>query len=430
MSSPVATLPETSAARQQGDGGRRTGLRVCVLAEAFAPIVGGGETHSLMLSEELSRLGLPVIVVTRRTTKQLATREQRGPLTIRRVVPWGFKRVGKYLMLPAALGALIRDRHQYDLIYVAGFRVVGIIAVLAGRLLGRPAVLRAESNGEFSGEFLFQGAVARHALLRHAAALLLRSRNALLRRADMFLAITRGIEGEFIAGGVPTNRIVYIPNGVEADRFVPPDPAAKASLRAHLGLPPDRVIWCYTGKLMRGKGLELLLEVWRRVVADDSRLLLVLVGGGSVHALSCETELREYVARHGLGASVRFTGYVGNVVDYLQAADFFVLPSEREAMSVSVIEAMACGLPVIATRVGGTAEVVENRINGCLVDPRDGAALERTMRELVSDPGLARRLGERARARVLDRFDIRVVAREHAAVFRTLAARSSSVGDG
>jgi glycosyltransferase involved in cell wall biosynthesis len=173
---------------------------------------------------------------------------------------------------------------------------------------------------------------------------------------------------------------------------------------------------------MRGKGLELLLQVWGRLVADHPRLMLVLVGGGSDHSLSCEPELRDYVSEHGLDGSVRFTGYVSNVVDHLQASDFFVLPSEREAMSVSVIEAMACGLPVIATRVGGTAEVIEDGISGCLVEPRDGATLERVMREFVADAARSRSLAQRARERVLERFDIRVVARDHEAMFRALLA--------
>jgi glycosyltransferase involved in cell wall biosynthesis len=120
-------------------------------------------------------------------------------------------------------------------------------------------------------------------------------------------------------------------------------------------------------------------------------------------------------------STARF-GYVSNVVDYLQASDFFVLPSEREAMSVSVIEAMACGLPVIATRVGGTAEVIEDGISGCLVEPRDGATLERVMREFVADAARSRSLAQRARERVLERFDIRVVARDHEAMFRALLA--------
>ncbi|MGH7630825.1 MAG: glycosyltransferase family 4 protein, partial [Gemmatimonadales bacterium] len=296
-------------------------IRICVLAEAFAPIVGGGETHALILSEELGRLGAQVMVLTRRTTRQLPERERRGLLAILRVGPSGFKRLGKYLMGPAALAALIGGRARYGLIYVAGFRVLGIVAVLAGKLLGRPAVLRAESNGELSGEFVIQGVVARQAVLRSAARILIRARNVLLRRADVFLAITRGIEAEFLAEGVPKDRIVYIPNGVQADGFVPADPAPKQALRNRLGLPPDRVVWCYTGKLMRGKGLELLLEIWGRLVADDPRLMLVLVGGGSHHALSCEPELRDYVRAHGLDGSVRFTGYVSNVVEYLQASD-------------------------------------------------------------------------------------------------------------
>ncbi|MDR0994457.1 MAG: glycosyltransferase, partial [Verrucomicrobiota bacterium] len=130
--------------------------RVCVLTGSFHPVVGGGERHARLLCRELAARGLLVHVLTRRRTPESARREEMDGFTVVRVGPSGFSRLGKYLMLPAACFQLWRLRKKYDVVYVAGLRVLGWAGMLAQACLGKPCVLRAEARGEFSGEFIWK----------------------------------------------------------------------------------------------------------------------------------------------------------------------------------------------------------------------------------------------------------------------------------
>ena len=397
-------------------------LRICLLTESFYPKIGGGETHARLLGTRLIRRGVSVFVLTQKQLRTWPRVDQVDGIPVHRVGPPGFARFGKFLMLPAALLTLLRRRHDYDVIYVCGFRTLGPVAVLVARLTGSRCVLRAESCAELSGAdpiHQVRGGIRQN--LVHA---LIGLRNRILLRADRFLSISEAIAEEFRSCGVPPERIVAIRNGIDTARFTPASGARKQELRRQLGL-PDGFLCTYTGKLNRGKGLEMLLRAWRRL--EHPALHLVLVGSGAHQFLSCEDELRTFVRTHDLEQRVTFTGAVRNVEDYLQASDLFVFPSESEALGISLIEAMACGLPVVATRTGGIPDVVDDGVNGCLIEVGDEEAFIRTVDSLFTDPSMRAELGQAARQKVLSSFGIDAIAAAHEELFRSLIERPTGV---
>jgi glycosyltransferase involved in cell wall biosynthesis len=393
--------------------------RICLLTESFHPRIGGGETHARLLSAALLARGLPVFVLTQRRERGWPRHDRVDGVAVRRVGPPGFPRLGKFLMLPAALLQLLRRRRDYEVIYVCGLRTLAPVAVLAARLSGARCVVRAESCDELAAADTL--AATPEGLARRTVRALLGLRNALILRADRFLSISRAITREFLECGVPPERLVAIPNGVDVARFTPPKPGEAAALRARLGLPADGFLWVYTGKLNRGKGLEMLLRAWQRLASRHPRLHLVLVGSGAGQFLSCEAALRRFVTDHGLASRVTFTGAVANVEDYLRAADLFVLPSDSEALPMALIEAMACGLPVVATRVGGIPDVVEDGVDGRLIEAGDEAALAAAIEGLLADPAARAALARAARAKAEAGFSIAAVAAAHERLFRALA---------
>jgi glycosyltransferase involved in cell wall biosynthesis len=261
-------------------------------------------------------------------------------------------------------------------ILVCGFRVLGVPALLAGQLLGKRCILKADSRGELSGVF-FDPGLARFRLRhdRFPVRLALRVRNALLRRAARFVAISRVIEQEYLACGVPASRIARIPNSMNPDLFRPAPAGEKTALRRRLGLGTERPIVTYTGRLVTTKGLPSLLRSWRSVIERRPDALLVLVGSGGLGLQNCEDALKRYTNEHALEDTVLFTGSVENVHEYLQASDVFVFPTEREAFGISIIEAMGCGLPIVTTRVEGVMDVVRSGIDALLVTAGDDDAL-------------------------------------------------------
>jgi glycosyltransferase involved in cell wall biosynthesis len=398
-------------------------VRVCIFTETFHPVVGGGETQARLLADGLAAHGSPVFILTRRSDGGLPVHERLDGLLVRRLGPSGRGQLKKWGLLASALPALLRLRREYDLVFVSGFRIVGVAAVLATRLLGKRVVLKADSQGEMSGEF-FTAGLARFGVRRSSPPFraFLALRNAVLRRADAFAAITADVAAELTEAGVAASAIHRIPNAVDTTRFVPAGRERKRELRRRLGIPPEGAVVTYTGRLVSYKGLPLLLRVWAelRPSHPDARLLLVGTGGLDIHA--CEDELRAFVRDHDLEGSVVFAGSVGNVHEYLQASDAFAFPTENDAFPSALIEAMACALPVVTTPVGAIPEVVEDGVNGLLVPPRDGAALRRALERLLVDPALSARLGQAGLRTVQERYAAGRVTRFYAELFTRLAA--------
>lgn len=385
-------------------------LRVLILTETYRPEIGGGERQAAVLGAGLQRRGHEVLLLTRHSRPGLADEESIDGLAVVRVGPVGPGRRRKWGLLFAALPALLRLRDRYDVVLVSGFRILAVPALLAGRLTGAPVVLKADSVGELSGEF-FRAGLSGTGLTPSSAPVraTLRLRNRLLRRAAAFVAISDEIAREYAAGGVPCDRVERIPNGVDTRLFQPVTHQERTSLRARLGLSIGPIV-VYTGRLVSYKGLPLLLEAWRQLVPGHPGAVLVLVGEGGGDMHDCEPALRAFVAQHRLESQVRFTGPVGNVQDWLQAADAFVFPTENEAFGLSLVEAMACGLPAVTTRVGGLRDFVEHGVNAWAMEPGDAAGLIAGLRAVLTDTALATRLGAAARATVLARFGEEAVA--------------------
>ena len=392
--------------------------KICIFTETYYPVVGGGETQARALAEGLAAKGLDVTVLTRRSHAALARTEKFGPVTVYRLAPSGHEHYKKWGLLITSFPALIRHRQHYDLLFVSGFRVVGMAAVIVSKLFGKACVLKADSLGELSGDF-FTAGLARVGL-RPSSPLFrpfLWLRNRILRQADAFVAISSAVATELKAHGVKPSAIRMIPNSVDVHRFSPVAPQERAALRQKLGLPSGDKIVVYTGRLVSYKGLPLLLRVWQdvRVKHRDVRLLLVGSGGLDIH--NCEAELKAYVSANGMEGSVHLTGSVDNVHEYLQASDIFVFPTEKEAFGISLIEAMACGLPVISTSVGGVKDILQHRRNGLIVEPGESQPLYEALDVLATDDALAASLGRAGRQTVIERYSTERVVQAYLHVF-------------
>jgi glycosyltransferase involved in cell wall biosynthesis len=399
--------------------------RVLFLTESFHPILGGGETHIRLLSAALAAAGHPSTVLTRRSTPALPPRESLDGVRVLRVPPSGPGPVGKYAMVPFALATLARERKTFDVVVVRGTRVLGLPGLFAGRALGKRVVLQPELNGEFSGEVFTYGKAWDGSLMGSLIRLASRLRNALLRDADAVVAMSQAIERECGDAGFPPERVALIPHGVSMEEFRPAEKGERESLRASLGLPGDRVVIAYSGRLLRGKGLETLVEAF----AGMEGAHLLFLGSGEGQAISVEEPLRERVRALGLSARVTFAGRVEGVAPYLRASDIFAFPSLFEALGIALIEAQASGLPAVGSRTGGIVDVIEDGRTGFLVPPGDVASLGGALGKLVADPALRGKLGEEARTRMRRLFSATESVQRYGTLFRELG-RSGSGGSG
>lgn len=210
---------------------------------------------------------------------------------------------------------------------------------------------------------------------------------------DVVIAISAGVRDALVRAGVPAARVHVVPSGVDLAALAAPA-GARESLRTAFGVPDDAVLVLLVGALERRKGHDVLLAA---AAHADARLHYAFCGTGSA-----EPALRAAAAP--LGDRVVFAGFRTDVAACLAAADVAVLPSRHEGLGVAALEAMAAGLPVVASRTGGLAEVVADGETGLLVPPEDAAALARALDRLAADAALRARFGGAGRARVRARY--------------------------
>jgi glycosyltransferase involved in cell wall biosynthesis len=312
-------------------------------------------------------------------------------------------------------------RDQYDLIFVSGYRIISLTATLIGKFLGKRIVLKADSQGEMSGDF-FESGLKKFGITKSSLPfrLFLKFRNTILKKADAFSAISPEIASEWISSGIPSEKVHLIPNSVDTSRFYPVDAEQKKLLRKNLDLPQDAVIAIYTGRLVSYKGLPLLLKVWNDLQRTHKETLLILAGTGGLDIHNCEDDLRQYVKDNNLENDVVFTGAVQNVPEYLQASDLFVFPTENDAFPSSIVEAMACELPVITTPVGAIKTIVADGETGRMIQPSNFEQLYQALDVMLTDDKLASRLGRAACQSVQGKYSAEIVTKKYQALFQDL----------
>jgi nucleoside-diphosphate-sugar epimerase len=220
---------------------------------------------------------------------------------------------------------------------------------------------------------------------------------------------------------VSASKVTAIGNGVSVDLFTP-DPDIRARTRTALGLPADAYVIGVIARLVREKGLVEFLEAATTLGAHFPRAHFLLVGErlSSDHNASVERELRE--AQETLGSRLIAPGYRADVAELLGAMDLFCLPSHREGMPRSIIEAMMMELPVVATDIRGAREEVIPGETGLLVPTRNAAALTQALETLVSDPERGQCMGRFGRQRALALYDERRVVARQIEIIGTLCA--------
>jgi glycosyltransferase involved in cell wall biosynthesis len=237
---------------------------------------------------------------------------------------------------------------------------------------------------------------------------------------DIDFSVRRGI--------LRRDKALYIANGIDTKKFSPRRP--RIELEKELGFSTGKFRICSTGRIVRGKGFNDLLEAFARFHASVKNSELVLIGGTISHDIwPAQKEFLERVAELGLQKEVIVTGLTENVQDYLGVCDLFVLPSYREGLSRSMLEALSMGLPVAATRIRGCREVIVDGTNGFLFEPRDVDGLSALIMKLHGAPEVRRYVGVRGRETAVSTFDVsRYVEVQVAAMGKLFAAQQTKAG--
>ena len=213
--------------------------------------------------------------------------------------------------------------------------------------------------------------------------------------------------------------LAQIPNGIPVERFCL-SAQDRVHWRAENTISPESCVFVCVAGLRPEKNHSLLIDSFARVVASCPQALLLLVGAPDREHPELAHAIGRQVEQSGLGNYVRFLGARSDIPEILNASDVFVLSSCYEGNPLSVMEAMAAGLPVVATAVGGVPELVEDTQSGILVPPGDASALTEVMLRLCNDPCLRLSMGEHARRTARERFDVSAMAKAYEKLYTDL----------
>jgi glycosyltransferase involved in cell wall biosynthesis len=389
-------------------------MRISIVSGTFHPEAGGPPTYLKRLAESLVSRGHRVRVATY------------GDSEPHFQYPYPVKRISREQPIPLRIARLTwlawTDARGADLIFANDY---GLPPLLANTVARKPLVMKIVSD--FAGEFgvrhglipagttidAFQGATlpARLELLR-------RVQSEYARRADAVIVPSRYLGDMVLGWGVHAERVHVLHNAVE----VPVEGSVRS--RADLDLPLAGHLVVTAARLVPWKGVDTLLRAVAQLRASGNEVALAVIGGGEERP-----RLEQLASQLGIRGNVHFTGEVPqpDVATYLRCADVFALASTYEGFSHVLLEALAVGVPVVATRVGGNPEVVMDGENGLLVPHSNVEDMASALARVLGDDALRERLAEAGRRTLLEFSWASLLARTEALFCDVIARRSGAV---
>lgn len=367
-------------------------LRVLMVTGAYFPEISSSGVQCQNMARQLGDR-VDVQVLTTAVDPSLPRHDTVDGVPVTRIrvdVRSGLSKLRAARRMILDLWRMVGDCH---VVHLHGYSTKNVLVTIVAKIFRKPILMSLHTAGFDEPDVIERnGSLALWAFLS----------------ADLYLSVSAGLVQTYLAAGLPPERIVQVPNGIDTDRFAPPE--SRPAARARLGLPPDRPATAFVGFFSVDKQPRVLFEAWLRLQADRRiDTTLIFVGATQSAYFEVDGSIAEAMQRDatgaGLGDRLVFTGATHQVADYLKAADLFVLPSRREGLPVALLEAMASGLPCIASRLpGSTDTIITHGDNGLLVPPGDVPALADAMAQVLTDHVLAARLGAAARATIARRF--------------------------
>jgi len=378
-------------------------FRICMICSQFSPVVSGAEQQAEALARELLKEGAKVFVLTQRV-KGLRRRENLNGLIVYREIiapQWGPIFGLSYLL--STFLFLFLKRKDYDIIHCHLFYLHAVIAVVIAKLLGKKVIVKIACSRKI-GDIESLRKIIRNNFL-----------HIISKRIDRFIAVSQEVRSELRDIGIKEEKIVDIPNFVNTKKFYPVLNKKRSELRSKLFLPIDKKIISFVGRLSPQKGVFYLIRAWSKAIITYPEVALLVIGDGPLMK-----SLKDQARALNLLDKIEFLGKKENISEYLQASDIFVLPSLAEGMANTLLEAMVCGLPCIATRIGGSVDLIDDGKDGILVEPASSEELASAILRLLKDKESSKNIGNQARKKISERYSINSIVPAYINLYKGL----------
>tara|TARA_B100000315_G_scaffold253448_1_gene292264 strand:- start:940 stop:2589 length:1650 start_codon:yes stop_codon:yes gene_type:complete len=383
---------------------------VLMITGVYHPEISGAANQCRQLVNALSgKINFKILTTTQ--NPNLSLRSQIDGVEVFRVLLKKRKSLGSYCKAVLKFTAFFLSRRRdFQIVHLHGFSLKSTLVVILSKIFHKKIIIKMTSVGHDDPVAMMQ----RGFLL-----------NYFFSRADVYMEMTPHIKGLYYQSRLPSNRLKQIPNGVDTDRFCPVTNQAKVKLRNQLGLPEKIKLILFVGHFSREKCPDILLNTWMETIEKTfPESGIVFIGSTNPDHYEVDTDMVKEVKRLAKtyqGKQVFFVERTHETEKYYQAADIFVMPSLREGLPNTMLEAMSCELPVIVSELKGVTDwVVEDEGNGLLFEPRNKDELGKVLLRVLKDHTLAHELGAKARTIVIDRFSMMRVTEQYFELYRGL----------
>ena len=393
------------------DATPRPAVRVAMVTGAYFPELSGGGLQARNLVKALANDARFTVITTSIKPSLPATASEDGvPIHRVHVDPSSAaSKIGAALRLAKVF---VSTRRSFDIVNLHGFSQKAILLRMLSAIFGKRFVLTLQTGVHDEPETARRmGRLASWAY----------------RGADLYLSVSPGLSRALLASGIESTRLRQVCNAVDVVRFHPASTEDRAALRTALGLPADRKVVLFVGYFSRDKRPDVLFDAWSALPATlVETSTIVFVGATLSDYAEVDGELADRIRAAArdrrLDDRVHYVESTLEIERYYRAADVYVLPSIREGLPIALLEAMACGLPCIASALPGSTDVlIQSGENGLLVPPDDRARLTSVLDSVLSSPTLAARLGAGARGTIESRYAIDRTAVDWLDAYRSLA---------
>lgn len=376
-------------------------MKICMVVPDFDR-VGGYEKQGFSLSKDLKKRGEDVFILSNKKRAEQPFIEVREEVPIYRISAFPSLLGSHYLGILNSL-ILFFTYHQKNIqvIHAHALTHFAVLSIFVGKILGKKGLIKIATEEDISK--LMNSTSLVHKLLIPFS-----------RFTNYYIAISENIKKEIISMGVDEKKIYSGFNGVDTALYQPINSNKRNKVKKMLSI-PDKEIVTFVGRLASRKGVDILIRAWKKVIRRFPDAYLLIVGSGEE-----KMKLKKLATELDLINNIRFVGEVDNVVDYLHVTDIFSFPSRLEGAPNAVLEALACGLPVVATKIGGLVDIIYDNVNGILVSPERSDLLAQNICELLKNKNYRKKLGTKARESALSRFSFEVVSKEYLKCYRKL----------